>query len=168
MYVKLVNKMVYDDRCTFEDKYVKKNYIVKYKIDKETKKIIVYYLNNEKREFLLTKDNINEIKKNMKHQLKYWSGSIPMVIRHNIVKKLMISNRIKKQLFYKEHKNVFDKFELKKYKLTKKFTKGEIAKFKKSSHETNSYFNLSSIGNYSFNTLNKIVELESNHGKSKK
>ena len=156
--------MVYDKNCCYEDDYVKKNYIVKYKIIKEEGKIIVYYLNNSKREFSLTKDNINEIKKNMKHQLKYWSSSIPILTKHNIIKNLVLSNRIKKQLFYTEHKSSFDNFDLKKYKVSRGITKAEIAKMKKSSKDTNSYFNLSSIGNYSFKTLSKIVD-EDHHYK---
>ena len=155
--------MVYDQCCTFDDDYVVKNYIVKYKIDRKLKVIVVYYLNNMKRKFQLTKDNIGKIKKNMKHQLEYWSCSIPTILRHSIIKNLVISNRIKKQLFYREHKNAFDKFDYRKYKLSKKLTRFEKIKLKKSTRETNSYFNLSSIGNYSFKTLNKIVDEESHH-----
>ena len=159
--------MVYDNNCTYEDDYVNKNYIVKYKIDKEKEIIIVYYLNKKKRKFILTKDNLNDIKKNMKHQLKYWSSSIPNITKNNIIKNLVISNRIKKQLFYKEHKSAFDKFDIKKCKLSKKLTKHEIAILEKSSKETNSYFNLSSIGDYSFTTLSKIIDedLEKSHKK---
>lgn len=72
---------------------------------------------------------------------------------------LFINRRIKKQKYYMDHSNAFSSYTLKNYKLDKYLKKGELRKMKKSKEETDSYFNLSSVGNYKIKTLKKITSM---------
>ena len=131
--------------------YIQENYIKKYKIDRKKLKIKIYYLSRDKQEIPYDSQSLFSIRSKMHYQYQNYTRYLK--------RGLFINRRIKKQKYYMDHSNAFSSYTLKNYKLDKYLKKGELRKMKKSKEETDSYFNLSSVGNYKIKTLKKITSM---------
>ena len=140
----------------YDEKYVKNNYIVEYQIDKENKKIYVYYINGTRYCYPLHSKIVNHLNNLMKFQYNEWQPILKQAYMYNFIKLLYLNMHLKKQKYYLEHENEFNYCDIKKDLVLKELSKNELEKLKKNKKNTHSYFNLSSVGNYKLSTMKKV------------
>ncbi len=143
----------------FDKKYIKNHYIKGYKIDDNSKKIYVYYIDGSSYDFPLTSQSLNNIKGIMKLQYEEWQDLIKRVYLLHPIKLLYITMFLKKQKYYLEHENEFSNLSIRKNSLDEKLSKVDINKLRLSRKLTHSYFNLSSVSNYKLSTMKKIHKI---------
>lgn len=145
----------------YRDKYIKNHYIVEYVIDEDNQQVRVYYIDGTSNDYPLTSKILSTIKDNMIHQFYEWKDLVKHIYIFNPIMLLYLSNRFKKQKFYLEHENVFKNKIVKNFLLDKRLTKKEKEILNNSKKETHSYFNLSTVNNYSFSTIKKVHDIVS-------
>lgn len=155
----------------FDEKYIKKNYITKYKIDKENKKIYVYYINGKRYDYSLTSKKLDHIKYLMRNEYKEWRNLVKQIYALNPIKLLYLNSHLKKQKYYLEHESEFNSCNRNKGILYKSLTKKELKIMYISKKFTHSYFNMSSVTNYKLSTMKKIHKIistdKTNHQRRK-
>ena len=140
----------------FDEKYVKRNYIINYEIDNDNKKIIVYYINGSSDDYPLSSQGLERIKRNMRNEYDDWSNLVKYIYRYNPIRLLNFNVKFRKQKYYIEHENEFNNCSIKQNFLNKKLSKKELQKMYISKKLTHGYFNLSSVINYKLSTMKKI------------
>ena len=154
----------------FDKKYIKNHYITEFRIDDNSKKIYVYYIDGSCFDFPLTSQTLNNIKRIMKEQYVDWRDIVRRIYMFHPVKLLYLNIQIKKQKYYLEHEKEFSNLSIRKNSLDKKLSKSDINNLRVSKKLTHSYFNLSSVSNYELSTMkkiHKIISVQNNDSQKK-
>lgn len=147
--------------------FIKSCYIKRYKIDRTKNSVRIYYLNGKSEEIPYTKSNLNNIKSDMYYQYDNWSKNLAVVFFFNLIKQAKLNNMVKKQNFYMKNEHYLSDLRMNNANIHKYLSKNELFIIEKSKQETDSYFNLSSVNNYSISTLKKVKNAIINEQKIK-
>ena len=155
----------------FDERYIKNHYITNYKIDKENKKIYVYYINGKSYDYPLTSKQLHRIQCLMHDEYNEWKDYLKQIYAHNPIKIIYLNIHLKRQQYYLEHKNVFNSCNKNQGILDKKLSKKDLKIMCASKKNTNSCFNLASATKYRLSTMKKIHKIistdKTNHQRRK-